>query len=95
MDCNDVVFSGHAVRRMFERAIARDDVLHVIQTGETVAEYRDDKPYPSRLLLGFVNGRPVHVVLSLDPTSVTCHVITVYDPERKLWNDDFKRRRSS
>lgn len=38
MDCKRVVFSGHAIQRMFERAISRDDVLAVIAQGETIAE---------------------------------------------------------
>jgi hypothetical protein len=54
MNCTRVVFTGHAIQRMFERAISRDDVLAVIEQGEAIAEYTDDKPHPSRLLLGFV-----------------------------------------
>ncbi len=57
MDCQQVVFSGHAIQRMFERAVGRDDVLAVIAQGETIAEYADDKPYPSRLLLGFAKTK--------------------------------------
>ena len=64
MDCKRVVFSGHAIQRMFERGIGRDDALAVIAQGETIAEYADDKPYPSRLFLGSAGARPLHVVLA-------------------------------
>jgi hypothetical protein len=65
MKCERVVFSGHAVRRMFERGITTEPVLEVIAVGEIIAEYDDDTPHPSRLLSGIVNGRPIHVVVQL------------------------------
>jgi hypothetical protein len=48
MDRAQVVFSGHAIQRMFQRGIRREDVLAVLSSGEVVAEYPDDTPYPSR-----------------------------------------------
>jgi len=59
MDCKRVVFSGHAIRRMFER-VSRDDVLAVIAQAETVIDYAYDKPYPSQLLLGYLGATPLH-----------------------------------
>jgi hypothetical protein len=47
MECESVVFSGHAIRRMFERSIATDAVLAVVADGETMTEYVDDTPYPA------------------------------------------------
>ena len=72
MECKRVVFSGHAIQRLFQPGMARDAVLATIADGETIADYADDKPYPSRLLLGFVDERPLHVVVSLDESSGTC-----------------------
>jgi hypothetical protein len=54
---------------MFERRVARDAVNAVILGGETVADYPDDIPHPSRLPLGFVEGRPLHVVAAWDADS--------------------------
>jgi Domain of unknown function (DUF4258) len=93
MDCKRVVFSGHAIQRMFERRIGRDDVLAVIALGETIAEYADDKPYPSRLLLGHVGAKPLHVVLAVDDSGVLCLVITAYEPTLEQWNSDFRMRK--
>jgi len=28
MDCAEVIFSGHAIRRMFERALGQDAILN-------------------------------------------------------------------
>ena len=44
---------------MFERSINRDDVRHVIDNGEVIREYLDDKPFPSRLILGWREKRPL------------------------------------
>lgn len=91
--CRAYYFSGHAVQRMFEKNISKEDVLTVIANGSVIATYSDDKPFPSFLKLGFVNERPIHVVFAVDEESGTCHVITVYPPDPDLWNNDFKSRR--
>jgi hypothetical protein len=94
MDCNRVVFSGHVIRRMFERGIGRDDVLAVIAQGEMIAEYADDKPCPSRLLLGSVGTRPLHVVLASDDAASHCIVVTAYEPTLEHWSEDFRTRKT-
>ena len=63
-----------AVERMFSRSIGRDDVLSVVSTGETVTEYADDTPFPSRLLLGFVDGRAIPVVVAWDAETGTARL---------------------
>ena len=93
MEYEIVVFSGHPVGRMFERAVSVADVESVLKSGETIAEYLDDWPYPSRLLLGFVRGRPLHVVAAMDVESGTCHIVSVYEPDPELWDDVFRKRR--
>jgi hypothetical protein len=93
MDCAEVVFSGHAIRRMFERALGRDAILDVVRGGEVIAEYPDDSPYPSSLVLGFVAGEPVHVVVARDPQTRTCFVLTAYSPDPVKWSNDFRKRR--
>lgn len=94
MECREVIYSGHAVRRMFERAINKDAVKQVIQAGEVIAEYPDDTPYPSYLMLGFDDETAIHVVASMDSDTANCYVITVYQPDPILWESDFRTRRS-
>jgi hypothetical protein len=91
--CAEVLFSGHAVRKMFERGLSRDEVLAVVADGEVIAEYPDDQPYPSVLLLDRVGGRPVHAVVARDPVRHLCTVVTAYVPDSALWSPDFKTRR--
>jgi hypothetical protein len=80
---------------MFQRGLRKDDVLAVVRAGEGVDDYPDDSPYPSRLLLAFVRGKPVHVVLAYDVESETAIVVTAYEPSAELWGDDFRTRRQS
>ena len=93
MDCTGISFSGHAVRKMFERRISRDAVLMVTASGEVIADYPDDTPYPSALLLGLPGGHPLHVVVARKPVDGTCTVVTAYRPDPTLWADDFRTRR--
>ena len=88
-----LVFRAHAIRRMFQRGITADTVRQIIVTGETIEARPDDLPLPSRLLLGWTDGRPVHVVVAEDAASATIVVVTVYEPDLALWRAGFRRRR--
>jgi hypothetical protein len=80
---------------MFERSIEKQAVIEIIRSGEVIAEYSDDKPYPSFLLLGFVNQLPVHVVLGKNEATNDCYVITVYLPSSDIWQEGYRKRRST
>ena len=92
--CSRIVFSGHALRRMFQRGLGKDDIVEVLYAGECIAEYPDDRPYSSSLILGFLGTRPVHVVVAKDPEGDACYVVTAYVPDSSLWSDDFRTRRA-
>jgi hypothetical protein len=83
----------HAIRRMFERHIQTEDVERILVNGSVIEDYPDDQPYPSRLVLGFVGGRPVHVVAAHSPAARETIIITVYEPDPKLWDATFRRRK--
>lgn len=86
-------YSRHALERMFQRAIPPDAVEAVVQSGEIIAHYADDRPFPSCLLLGWRHGLPIHVLVAQDASDGACQVITVYAPDPVLWEADFKRRK--
>jgi hypothetical protein len=69
------------------------EVESELKTGETIATYPDDEPYPSRLILGWVGGRPLHVAVADDPVGNVRIVIPVYEPDPTLWESDLRRRR--
>ena len=90
MHCSNFVFSSHAVNAMISRNIPADDVLRVIEFAEVIADYPNDKPYPSKLLLNFINGNPAHVVVAQNTSNGECIVITCYFPDATLWDKDYK-----
>jgi hypothetical protein len=93
MDCHSIHFSRHAIERMFQRSIPPDGIFECIRSGEVIANYADDVPYPSALLLGFAQGAPLHVLVARHDETGNCYVVTVYRPDPELWGSDFKTRR--
>ena len=88
-----LVFRVHALQRMFARRVSVSDVRRLVGAGETIEEYPDDTPYPSRLVLGWLGERPVHIVVADNAEAKELIVITVYEPEGSRWDGGFKRRR--
>jgi Domain of unknown function (DUF4258) len=80
----------HCLRRMFKRKITPEDVLETVRKGEIIKEYPEDNPYPSFLILSFVNKRPIHVVVARNEMDDLCFVVTVYEPDKSMWSNDFK-----
>lgn len=93
MNCKLIRFSEHAVKQMFHRRISRDDVRDIIRNNDVIKEYVNDKPYPSKLLLGFPLGFAIHVVVAYDEVTETCIIVTAYKPDPDLWDNHFKTRR--
>jgi len=87
-----LLFRVHALQRMVQRGVTVEDVRQVLATGETIEEYSDDTPYPSRLVLGWVGSRPLHIVFAENQSSQEIIVVTVYEPDLDRWDSDFSRR---
>ena len=94
MTGHSLVFRAHAIQRMFQRGISEEDVRHVLDTGEVVREYPDDRPYPSRLVLGWFGPRPIHVAVAHNQDYDELIVITVYEPDPDQWEPGFLREKS-
>jgi hypothetical protein len=92
MECQRISYKFHALQQMLARNISQREVETVLRAGETIATYPNDKPYPSRLLFGMVSFRPIHVVVAQDELH-ECYVVTAYEPDPKLWEEDFKTKR--
>ena len=67
-------------------------VIAALKLGEPIADYPNDRPYPSRLILWFSGSRPIHVVAAQDPETQICFIITAYEPDPSIWLDNFKTR---
>ena len=93
MENRQLVFRDHAIRRMAQRGISEVEIRVALVAGETIEDYPDGRPYPSRLVLGWVGGRPLHLVLADNPGNMDTYVITAYEPDPNLWEGDFCRRK--
>lgn len=93
MECTEVLFSRHAMQRMYERGFDPHNIALAISAGEVIVSYPDDRPFPSVLLLGVVEATPIHVVVAKDGTTGDCYVVTVYVPDPLRWTEDFRIRR--
>lgn len=94
MQIGRIVFRVHAIKRMFERQIGVDDVIHVLNSGQIIEAYADDLPHPSCLMLGWCGERPLHVVAARNEDDGETIVVTVYEPDGNLWESNFTRRKS-
>jgi hypothetical protein len=89
----EISYRLHALQQMLDRGISRPDVLGVIESGEVIeAAHRTGRPLPTRLLLGRIGGRPLHVLVADHPDG-THYVITVYEPHAEQWRADFRARK--
>ena len=84
-------FSQHARDRMLGAGLRSRDVEGVLSDGETIEDYEDG----ARLVLGRSGARPLHVVVRDDETTGRIFVITVYEPDPRLWDAAFRNRRKS
>jgi hypothetical protein len=87
-----VVFRIHALQRMSQRRIDQNDIRQILETGDVIEDYPDDTPYPSRLLLGWIDERPIHVVVAERGDADEAIVITVYEPDPARWAPGFRKR---
>jgi len=87
-----IIFPLYVLKRMLERRISVENVRAVLENGEIIEEYKMDVP-PRTLMLGWVNGRPLHVVAEDDPLTQEMTAVTVYEPSRKYWRSEFRERK--
>jgi hypothetical protein len=74
-----VEWQRHALEKMMERDISREEVNEVLLNGEIIMNYPDDKPY--------------HVVVSQDSMTGWRFIITAYKPDAEHFESDYKTRR--
>ena len=60
--------------------------LRITIHGEAIETYPEDTPYPSRLVLAWVGGRPIHVVAAYNPADDEEIIITTYRPDPARWD---------
>ena len=90
-----IVWKRHTVRRMMERFIPRDEVPQILERGDRIEDYPDDRPYPSALFSGTAAERSLHVFAALDAEHIRLIVITVYAPDERHFEPDHRTPRAT
>jgi hypothetical protein len=92
-----VLFTQHAREEMRNEPLGRireREVTEAVATAEQIDDYPDEEPYPSSLFLGWTpTGRPLHFVISYDEEAGLAIVVTVYEPDPRLWIESRERKR--
>jgi hypothetical protein len=88
-----LIISEHAYLRLKQRKIHRSLLETAIRDGEIIAVYPEDKPYPTKLIVSTVEHKIIHLVVALDEMNGVCVIVTVYEPDVAIWEDNFRKRR--
>lgn len=85
--------SQHAERERRNDGLNLADIKNSVQVGGVIEEYPDDPRGASCLVSGRArDGRPVHLVIGFLPRE-WIRIITVYVPDPKKWESDWKTRK--
>lgn len=84
----------HVLQKLVERGVAQNAVLDVLNVGERICDYAEDRPFPSALFLGYIGGKPLHVVAACDEENRRAFIITAYEPSLEVFEADYRTRRA-
>ena len=88
----NVVWRDHAMKRLHERKITKDDVRSAIYNGEIIEDRPDDTPTPCCLILGpNERGRFLHVICGMIDDVV--YIISAYYPDPDKLETDLMTRK--
>ena len=89
-----IYVTRHAAVRMIERKISTSDLVHALTSCQVIEQDPDDEPYPSCLVLGWLeSGDPLHIKCSHKANSPVLRIVTVYEPDEARWMGNFRRRK--
>ena len=92
VDIENFKITKHMTKRFNERNIKLRFIQSALLNGEIIEQYPNDYPYPSCLVLYYLNGKtPIHVCVGLGEGELW--IITAYYPNTDEWEDDHKTRR--
>lgn len=95
-----IEYKAHCQKRMLERGISRNEIINCILHGEIIEDYPLDEnntsesSFPSCLILwiDITEDNVLHVVIGYNGRKII--IISAYHPQKELWSDDYKKRRT-
>jgi hypothetical protein len=77
--------------RLLDCTLAEFEIA--IEDAEIIEEHVIESDALKELVLSVSWTRPIHAVVIVDDRLGEERIVTVYEPEPKLWSDDYRRRR--
>lgn len=90
-----IFWTYHVNMRLKGRFISRKAILESVAGYEIIAEYPEDKYFPSYLIYSRYQDVAFHILFAIDEQGDNVRVVTAYHPDPKEWENDLKRRRQS
>lgn len=94
---NHFVLRFHGLVEMRIEGLSVEDLSRAGAESEILEEYPDRAEGYTKLLLGRLTGRPIHLVVNVqefhDDSSYPMAIVTVYEPESPFWRDERTRGR--
>ena len=88
-----IIWRHHSKIRMAQRQITGKEVKEAISNGEIIENYYNDKPFPSCLVFGLSEGKPIHIVIGYNEIEKLVYIISIYKPDLDQFEEDYKTRR--
>ena len=81
--------------RLRQRCISRQEIISSTANYEIIAEYPDDKYFPSYLVYSQYKDAAFHILFAIDVDGDNVRVVTAYSPDPEEWESDLKTRRTT
>ena len=88
-----IVISRHAEERRLKQGVLIDMIHSIVHDFDVIEDYPEAYPLPAKLLIGFWNQTPLHVVAGFDLDREIVYIITVYIPDSEHFEPDWRTRR--
>ncbi len=88
-------YTEHALNRMDQWEVDARTIPALLGENDVIDIYPNDRPYPSRLILGWDGRGPIHAVVADVLEGNETVIITIYRPDTVRWENDFRTRRRS
>lgn len=84
----------HSAEVRLERGVSNRAMKQALMEGTIIEREPHDVPRPSVLVLGWLaSGDPLHVKCSRGAGEDFVTIVTLYEPDERFWQSDFKTRR--
>src|SRR5665213_836671 len=83
----------HVLQKLAERGLPQRAVLQVLLSGDRIRDYTEDRPFPSALFMGYIDGKPLHVVVSFGEMNRRALIITAYEPSVDIFESDYRTKK--